>query len=1103
MKKHTKILASVKLLMLTLVLSFASANAQTYPGIVLTTDGDFIGKGWVPADVMDDQNFNYSVSVTTVGTTSVSVAATTGGIKNWTNGKYGYKFGIKPGVKATFTTKGSINDNFEKLFNNESSQIILYYSDVRELVAVKEKIDALGLTDDDIENIDWERLNDIKDSFTDSELLIIFNYVKEQMPDEYEDYTTYSDYFDYYEAMIEEDEDQTIASEAYVYFFGMLDVSEEAISTLTMHKDLSNLDNLRVLGQTANITFNHATSSFLPIDFSNFNNPSGGTFTYGTESVENIALDLHSGMKTYYNLTLGGSNEVSVDHNATVSNVFTHSASAFNIGYNSESETTSDAVFSVGESAKAKINADVYTYDNSVLALLNTDASSTSGSYKVYGRLRRQMAASLEYSFPVAISGDDNATSFTVTPDANSALELKIAYDENLSYVTAGGATADATYTFPAYYLTAKTSSSFSGQIYTPTIIGGSPTSSTYMFYRSSNSTTWNKIGFEETAADFYFKKVQNNKNASIIICSGAMTAGVDYYFAFGTIDSSEPTWSGATSTDWDNESNWASGYSSRTGNVTIPAGCSNYPVITTSNGDLNIKSITIESGATLTVDEGVSLIVTSGITNNGTIVMNHSAFNDGTYGKGTASLSADITGNGNAVVNRILAGGRVYYIGSTVKSGSLDVSCTKASSYDPAYRIRTLDATTYQYSDELTSFSHGGIGSSFQYKGTGKVTVSETGAIYSKSDVIELTGLGTDADTTFGWHLLNNPFPFAITTEAISVGGNAQNKVYYRYLPAGSSNYTDAVVAGGLSSTSDENVFAPGQSFFILVDAADSQNGTGSVTIDPSQMTTSVGGGVSIKSLRNISDALHISLSTEKGKVAEFAYSFSNAGSFSKSANDAQAFFGIGEEDNSNSNYIYAIKGTTPLFIATYPCLGALYNQNELPIGVRISADADATKPYTISATDIAMFSEDFDIYINDKLNGNRVNLREQDYSFLAQPGTEINDRFTITFFDNTFDYEAYNRAEDEEDDDNGVITVIDEVAKAQLSIRQTSKSIEVSTNEADAQVNAVVYDIFGRVVAKQASKGKATLSIGKVGLYIVKANSGTLNASRKVIVK
>jgi hypothetical protein len=86
--------------------------------------------------------------------------------------------------------------------------------------------------------------------------------------------------------------------------------------------------------------------------------------------------------------------------------------------------------------------------------------------------------------------------------------------------------------------------------------------------------------------------------------------------------------WTGATNTDWNTGTNWCVAAPTISDNVTIPAGLSNYPVVSTSSPAAVSKSILIANGASLAVTGSNTFSVYGSWTNNGIFTPNSSTVN-------------------------------------------------------------------------------------------------------------------------------------------------------------------------------------------------------------------------------------------------------------------------------------------------------------------------------------------------------------------------------------------------------------------------------------------------------------------------------------------
>lgn len=115
-------------------------------------------------------------------------------------------------------------------------------------------------------------------------------------------------------------------------------------------------------------------------------------------------------------------------------------------------------------------------------------------------------------------------------------------------------------------------------------------------------------------------------------------------------------TWSGSSSTSWNNASNWSIGIPSSGQNVDIPLGLSNYPVL---NGPISLGNIQIANGATLNLNNTI-LTITGVISGTGTIIGSATSnlIINGTGNQGTIYMNQTTPGTSNTIANFTLNSG-------------------------------------------------------------------------------------------------------------------------------------------------------------------------------------------------------------------------------------------------------------------------------------------------------------------------------------------------------------------------------------------------------------------------------------------------------------
>jgi hypothetical protein len=138
-------------------------------------------------------------------------------------------------------------------------------------------------------------------------------------------------------------------------------------------------------------------------------------------------------------------------------------------------------------------------------------------------------------------------------------------------------------------------------------------------------------------------------------LCGTVTSTAVNLVVASGN------SWIGVTNTDWGNPSNWCGGVPTSTSDVTIPANTPNAPIITSL---ADVRNITINTGASLTVTASGTLNIYGNYANSGTfaaasgLVIFKGAANQnvGAISAGTILLNgAGITLTGNMAVGNTL----------------------------------------------------------------------------------------------------------------------------------------------------------------------------------------------------------------------------------------------------------------------------------------------------------------------------------------------------------------------------------------------------------------------------------------------------------------
>jgi hypothetical protein len=279
--------------------------------------------------------------------------------------------------------------------------------------------------------------------------------------------------------------------------------------------------------------------------------------------------------------------------------------------------------------------------------------------------------------------------------------------------------------------------------------------------------------------------------------------------------------WNGITNTDWNNATNWSLGsipFSIHT--VSIPSGLSNYPIIPT-NTDAAVNTITIASGASLTLLKGSTLSVIGNFTEtSGTVTLNSDSDE-------FSSLLVSGTTFGNIVYNRYVntvEPGEWDLIGSPVSGLSFSTFLQNANiaRNGSFYAAGSYDNTNDKWTN-ATSATAGNLqlGEGYQMATTSGGTLTFTGAIANGDQSVTIQN-NDAANTGAGkrWNLIANPF-----ASYLYANSNADATNNFLTINSAAIDDTFEAIYGHkadgtgytiYNNTSLATYIAPGQGFFV-----------------------------------------------------------------------------------------------------------------------------------------------------------------------------------------------------------------------------------------------------------------------------------------------
>ena len=561
-----------------------------------------------------------------------------------------------------------------------------------------------------------------------------------------------------------------------------------------------------------------------------------------------------------------------------------------------------------------------------------------------------------------------------------------------------------------------------------------------------------------------------------------------DIYFeaTTGIVNNQPPTgtWLGGTSSDWNTASNWVGGVPGSGTNAIITSGPDYQPVVL-STPLAECNNLSIESGASLTINPGQALTVHGNLSNSGTFNLNSSE-------SGIASLILNsYTDNGTENIELFLTGGGDesnfpwHYISSPVASLSTDVFTTGDSrSYDLAayyenhsssdkdLRWVAWDGWDYSiqgYPSNPVTFNNLEPGKGYNiyfYESSIKKTF---GGVLNTSDKTEVLSYTAGPDnSTQGWNCLGNPFSSGLDWDGITKPAGVDNAIYFTV------NNTLASYINGVSNNGGTGLIPPMQGFFVKTN----QSGL-SLTLPESARVHNFhsrykGEAENIPLIRLKFESKEASDETvirfdEKANIS-FDSDF-DAYKLGKTGTDASLWTTIGK-------VIYSINGIP------FP-----ETETEIPVGM----NAIESGTFKLTATQLQGLNN-YDVFLVDKTSGTTTNLKNNtSINFTASEGM-VTDRFVIKIINISTGVE------------NPVIP------ESVFNIYSSKDFINIQTlsDKWEGESGSVtLIDITGKTIRKinNSEFWKNSMiqipSAGYKGMYFVQLQSGLMKYVGKVMIK
>ncbi|WP_407556121.1 T9SS type A sorting domain-containing protein [Winogradskyella sp. 4-2091] len=499
-----------------------------------------------------------------------------------------------------------------------------------------------------------------------------------------------------------------------------------------------------------------------------------------------------------------------------------------------------------------------------------------------------------------------------------------------------------------------------------------------------------------------------------------------------------------------------------------------------TTNTDIN--TVVINPGASLTIDAGVTLTLTTDLTLESTSASYASLISDGTI-TGTVIYKRHVntfnstTGSTNGqndlisapVTNASQTFGAFRATNTNIPSGTVGGGPTTFYLFGPYDNHAASNPyTLYSDADDATAIT---AGTGYRTASTDTSTFTFTGDVLTGTVPVAISQ-GTDNE----WNLIGNPYPSYINSGDFLILNAAnldQDAIGIYGYDGDAANGWTVINFNNLNTTTD---IAPGQGFMVAAEAA-------SATLNFTPIMRTVSGGDDFIVGRTADSNSHLSLKIENGDdqyKTDFYFNNNSTRSldpgydaalFNGQLSDFYMYSHLVENNNGRKMTIQSLN-EIDLTDVIVP-LGVNANQLEQ---ITFSID-QSTLPSTV------------EVYLEDNVTNTFTLLTDGDYTITPNANLDGIGRFYLRFT-NT----ALSTTE----------TTLDNI---NIYSNASDKTIVV-TGQLTETTTATIYDIQGRKVSStllQSSNRSQAIDVStlSIGVYVVELVSGTQNKTQKVILQ
>ena len=522
-------------------------------------------------------------------------------------------------------------------------------------------------------------------------------------------------------------------------------------------------------------------------------------------------------------------------------------------------------------------------------------------------------------------------------------------------------------------------------------------------------------------------------------------------------------TWTGASSVDWSDGTNWSTGsVPGLSNNVYIPS-LSRLPHVTSSPvSPAECNNLTIFSGATLTIDAGKALTAYGNTTVQGSFIIESDI-------NGTGSFIDNGIITGNVTVKKYLPDHRWWYIGSPLSNGTAAAFGSLSSSTSTGNRLFYWDEITHAYiSITNTSTSMSALtGYPFKRYDSTFLTAVYTGSL-NTGTIGGTSNLTYHSGVSDGYNLVSNPYPSAISlgTAAVHPGVTATNLVPTFWYRTNTTFVTYNWTTGIMSPIQSTTDIPAMQAFWVRTNG-----GTGGLQLTNEARKHSTQAFYKETPESNV---FRIQLKNDSLTDETVVSFFSDA---SNDYDDFDSYKMFSDDENYPQIYTMTMDNTTVAINGQEEIISG--SERIVPLGF-LSSIAGT---FTLQATNLNAFDPNISVYMEDAyLNYFQDMNICNTYTFTSGIVNNAN-RFKLHF--------------------GNLLTGISSSEIANTFIYTSGKSIYVNTSLVNGYLE--IFDVLGKnLLYKNIDKGLSKVNVELAeGVYFVKVITGNNVKTQKIVIE